>query len=437
MHIAMAITQPDSLGGWRREVSRAAEFSSLDYWVEIAQVAERGKLDALFIADAPVLELPSRPRQAPKLEPIGLLSALAARTSRIGLVGTSSTTYNEPYTLARQFATLDHLSNGRAGWNIVTSFLGTRNYGVPLAAQPDRYARAEEFIEVATALWDSIADDALLVDKASGIYTDVTKVHPINHSGGYFNVEGPLDVSRSPQGRPVLVQAGASATGRDFAARYAEVIFSAAPNISSAQEFYGDMRRRIAAAGRDPGQVKLLPGCSTFIGSTEEEACRIRDEAVSLMDVDYGLIGLQEELGGVDLSGLDLDEPIPVDRLPEDTSALVARQSRPQLFKELALTPGYTLRRMIETHLSHNGHWNLVGSPEQIADSLQEWFTNEACDGIMLVPAHTPDGIEIFVDEVVPILQRRGLFRMEYKGNSLRDHLGLQRPDMQRRDGRS
>ncbi|MCE0764972.1 LLM class flavin-dependent oxidoreductase [Pseudonocardia kujensis] len=426
----MAITQPDSLGSWRREVSKAAEFASLDYWVKIAQIAERGKLDSLFIADAPEADMDAlRTRQVPKLEPIVLLSALATQTSNIGLVGTASTSYSEPYTLARQFAALDHISGGRAGWNIVTSFLGTRNYGVPLAAQPDRYARAQEFIEVATALWDSWADDAVVVDKAAGIFVDDTKVHPINHSGAYFSVEGPLDISRSPQGHPVLVQAGASATGRDFASRHAEMIFGAAPNIESAQEFYGDMHRRIAAVGRNPDQVTILPGCSPYIGSTEEEAHRIREEALSLIDFDHGLVTLQKHMGNIDLSGLDLDESIPPDRLPADTSVLIDRQSRPQLYKDLALAPGSTLRRMIEVCLSHNGHWNLVGSPEQIADSLQEWFTNGACDGINLLPAHTPDGIEIFVDEVIPILQRRGLFRTDYEGSTLRDHLGLERPD--------
>ncbi|WP_281689745.1 LLM class flavin-dependent oxidoreductase [Pseudonocardia thermophila] len=415
-------------GAWRRPESRVEEITSLSLFTDLAHWAEAAKIDALFMADGLTLET-QRIKAGPygHLEPVTLLSALAARTERIGFIGSVSTTFTEPYNLARQMASLDHISGGRAAWNIVTSAWGEVNFGVPLPSHADRYVRAAEFVEVVTALWDSWADDAVLADRAGGTYALPERVRRIDHVGEHFRVEGPLNVPRSPQGRPVLVQAGSSADGKNFAARYAEVVFTAQQTLADSQAFYRDLKARVAKAGRDPEKVKILPGVSPIVAPTEAEAQALATELRELINVEVGLERLQKQLGGVDLSGLDLDGTIPPELLPP-IETVQGRQSRYGVFKELAVTEKYSIRRLIEMEVSSSGHWVPIGSPEQIADLLTERFTQRGCDGFVLLPAYIPEGVQLLTDAVIPILRERGLFREEYEGVTLRENLGLDRP---------
>jgi FMN-dependent oxidoreductase (nitrilotriacetate monooxygenase family) len=426
MHIGLWLTYLEGLGGWRLPDSGAEDFNSIEPYAEIARLAERGKLDAVIRGDGVGIE----PRLAGRhpsggLELITLLSALAARTEKVGLIGTVSTTFSDPYNVARQLASLDHLSRGRVGWNIVTSSGGERNFGyVDIPDQDERYERADEYIEVATALWDSWEPGSVVLDRERGIYADADRIHPIDHVGKHFRVAGPLNVSRSPQGRPVLIQAGSSERGRQFAAKHAEVIFTAAQTFESAHEFYTDVRGRIRAEGRDPDAVKILPGVSLFLADTDDEARRLHRARLDLIDVEEGLKVLQKAIGDADLSGLDLDRPVPADRLP-DTSTLARRQSRPQIFVDLAKEHGYTLRQLIHTAVSTNGHGQVVGGPETIAERLIAWYRDGAADGYVLFPALGFRSIHVFVEQVLPILRAEGLFRTEYEGSTLREHLGL------------
>jgi FMN-dependent oxidoreductase (nitrilotriacetate monooxygenase family) len=416
-------------GAWRRPTSRVEEITSLSLFSDVARWAEAAKLDALFLADGLSLET-ARIKAGPfgHLEPVTLLSALAARTERIGFIGSISTTFTEPYNMARQMASLDHISGGRAAWNIVTSAWGEVNFGGrPLPPHAERYARAEEFVEVVTALWDSWADDAILADRADGTYALPERVRRIDHVGRHFSVEGPLNVPRSPQGRPVLVQAGSSSDGKDFAARHAEVVFTAQQTLAGSQEFYRDLRSRIRAAGRDPDGVKILPGVSPIVAPTETAAKALATELRGLINVEIGLERLQKQLGGVDLSGLDVDGTIPPEILPP-VESVQGRQSRYGVFKELAVTGRYSIRRLIEMEVSSSGHWVPVGSPEQIADLLAERFLAGGSDGFVLLPSYLPEGVQLLTDAVVPILRERGLFREEYEGTTLRENLGLARP---------
>lgn len=430
MNLAVLIgTVGNHQGAWRRPTSRVEEIHSLSLFTDLAKWAERGRIDALFMADGLILET-NRIVSAPtgQLEPITLLTAIAARTNHIGLIGSVSTTFSEPYNVARQFASLDHLSNGRAAWNIVTSAWGETNFGGrPLPSHADRYRRAKEYVDAVTQLWDSWDDDAVLVDRAAGRYADPARVHEINFTGEHFTIQGPLNVPRSPQGRPVLVQAGSSSDGKDFAAARAEVVFTAQQTLESSQEFYVDIKRRIALAGRDPATVKVLPGVSPIIAPTEREALALADELRGLINVEVGLERLEKQLGGVSLAGLDVDRPIPPELLPE-VHTVQGRQSRYGVFKQLAVQEKYSIRRLIEMEVSSSGHWVTVGSPEQIADRLEHRYRNGASDGFVLLPSYLPEGFELLVDGVIPILQRRGLFKTDYTGTTLRDHFGLPRP---------
>ncbi|WP_330343274.1 LLM class flavin-dependent oxidoreductase [Streptomyces sp. NBC_00557] len=414
-------------GAWRRPNSRAEGATSLDYYSDIAALAERGTIDALLMADG--LSLNSTHLASgcfPHIEPLTMLSALAARTSRIGLVGSVSTTFSEPYNVARQFATLDHISAGRAAWNIVTSGHGEVNFGdQPLPQHSDRYERADEYVEVVTALWNSWEPDAIVLDRANGVYADAAKVHKINHVGKHFKVEGPLNVSRSPQGRPVLVQAGSSGTGRSFAARHAEVVFTAQQTLAGCQDFYSDMKARVRAAGRNPEQVKVLPGVHPLLGSTEAEALRMEDELRHLIRTDIGMAWLSKQLGGVDLSGLDPSRPVPEELLPA-VETVQERRSRYEVFRQLAVEEKYSINRLIEAEVMSQGHLVMVGAPEQIADRFAKWVAEGGADGFMMLPSYLPEGMELIVDGVIPELRKRGLFRSEYTGTTLRDHLGLE-----------
>ncbi|MGW7489334.1 LLM class flavin-dependent oxidoreductase [Streptomyces sp. NPDC054786] len=412
---------------WRHPRPQPERVTDLRYFQQLAQTAERGRLDSIFFADGLALWGKVRHNALGGFEPLTLLSALAAVTEHIGLIATVSTTFNEPFHTARKFASLDHISGGRAGWNIVTS--GTvneaRNFGQDEHLEHRlRYERAREFVEVATKLWDSWEDDAILLDRERGVYADTDKVRAINHRGAYFGVQGPLNVPRTPPGHPLLVQAGSSEDGREFAAEYAEAVFTAQQTLADGQGFYKDLKSRLARHGRAEDDLKILPGICPVIGSTEAEARALEQELTELQVPEYGLAQLSGMLG-TDLTGLPLDGPLP--ELPEERD-INGNKSRFTLVAELARHDGLTLRELIARLGGGRGHRVFAGTPEQIADQLQEWFTQGAADGFNVMPPHLPGGLEDFVDQVVPLLQRRGLFRTEYTGRTLREHYGLSRP---------
>ncbi|MEU6812016.1 LLM class flavin-dependent oxidoreductase [Streptomyces sp. NPDC046831] len=412
---------------WRHPRTQPGRVTDIGYFQHLARTAERGKLDSVFFADGLALAGKVRHNALGGLEPLTLLSALATATERIGLIATVSTTFNEPFHTARKFASLDHISGGRAGWNIVTSATvdEARNFGRDEHLEHGlRYDRAREFVEVATELWDSWEDDAITLDVDSGVYADTGKVHPIEHRGTHFRVRGPLNVPRAPQGHPLLVQAGSSEDGREFAARYAEAVFTAQQTLADAQAFYKDLKSRLARYGRAEDDVRILPGICPVIGSTEAEARALEQELTDLQVPEYGLAQLSGMLG-TDLTGLPLDGPLPA--LPDERD-INGNKSRFTLVAELARRDGLTLRELIARLGGGRGHRVFAGTPEQVADQLQEWFTQGAADGFNVMPPYLPGGLEDFVDHVVPILQDRGLFRTEYTGRTLREHYGLPRP---------
>ncbi|MCW2920065.1 MAG: putative nitrilotriacetate monooxygenase [Actinomycetia bacterium] len=414
---------------WRHPKTQPHRATDVTYFQELAQTAERGRLDSIFFADGlAIWNNRIGSNVSGGFEPLTLLSAIAVVTKHIGLISTASTTFNEPFHLARMFASLDHISGGRAGWNIVTS--GTEaeanNFNRDEHLEHSlRYERAAEFVEVATKLWDSWADDAVVLDRTAGVYADTEKVHAIEHVGKHFKVRGPLNVQRIPQGWPLLVQAGSSEDGKEFAARYAEAIFTAQQTLADGQTFYKDVKTRAERYGRQPGKVKILPGICPIIGSTEAEALRLEDELTELQVIDYGLAQLSGMLN-IDLSGYPLDGPLP-DVLPTEDD-VNGNKSRFTLVAELARRDRLTIRQIIARLGGGRGHRVIAGTPEQIADQLEEWFREGAADGFNVMPPILPTGLEDFVDHVVPILQWRGLFRTEYTGQTLRDHYGLDRP---------
>jgi FMN-dependent oxidoreductase (nitrilotriacetate monooxygenase family) len=416
---------------WRHPKSQPHRATDVTYFQELAQTAERGRLDSIFFADGlAIWNNRIGSNVSGGLEPLTLLSAIAVVTKHIGLISTASTTFNEPFHLARKFASLDHISGGRAGWNIVTS--GTEaeanNFNLDEHLEHSvRYERAAEFVEVAKKLWDSWADDAVVLDRTAGVYADTKKVHAIEHVGEHFKVRGPLNVQRIPQGWPLLVQAGSSEDGKEFAARYAEAIFTAQQTLADGQAFYKDVKTRAERYGRLPEKVKILPGICPIIGSTEAEALRLEDELTELQVIDYGVAQLSGMLN-VDLSGYPLDGPLP-DVLPTEDD-VNGNKSRFTLVAELARRDRLTIRQIIARLGGGRGHRVFAGTPEQIADQLEEWFREGAADGFNVMPPILPTGLEDFVDHVVPILQRRGLFRTEYTGQTLRDHYGLARPSV-------
>jgi FMN-dependent oxidoreductase (nitrilotriacetate monooxygenase family) len=419
---------------WRLPESDPSADVDVRHWVRLAQIAERGKLDSLFLADGPALLHGVEFRPAGQLEPTILLAVLAAATSRIGLIATASTTYNEPYNLARRFAALDHVSGGRAGWNIVTTAVrqAARNFG--LGDRPDhldRYRRATEFVDVVRRLWDSWDDGARLADKASGRFADPARVRAIGFAGDYYRVEGALNVPRPPQGHPLLVQAGSSPDGMEFAARHADAVFTAQQTLADAQQFYADLKARAAAAGRDPASVKILPGIVPILGRTEAEAQRKAQQLEDLIVPEYGL-GQLAEILEVPVARLRLDEQLP-DDIP-DSASIEGAQSRSRLIVTLARRERLTVRQLIGRLGGGRGHWTFIGTPEQTADALQEWFDNGAADGFNVMGAALPSGLAEFVDQVVPILRERGLFRADYEGHTLREHYGLARPANQYRE---
>ncbi|GIH96065.1 LLM class flavin-dependent oxidoreductase [Planobispora siamensis] len=409
---------------WRHPRTEPARLTDVRHYQQLARIAERGRLDSLFLADGLALQGDVRHNALGGLEPLTLLSALATVTDHIGLIATVSTTYNEPFHVARKFASLDHISGGRAGWNIVTSAseAEARNFGIERPAHADRYARATEFLEVVTKLWDSWEDDAVVGDRRAGLYADAGRIHPLDHDGAHFRVRGPLNTSRAPQGHPLLVQAGSSEDGKEFAARFAEAVFTAQQTLAEGQEFYADLKGRMARYGRNPDELLVLPGISPIIGSTEREALRLEKELEDLIIPAYGLAQLSH-MTGIELSHDDLDRP-----LPEVSVETEGAQSRRKLVIDLARRENLTVRRLLGRLAGGRGHRVVAGTPEQIADEIQFWFENGAADGFNIMPPILPGGLEDFVDHVVPELQIRGLFRREYEGRTLRENYGLARP---------
>ncbi|MFE7720212.1 LLM class flavin-dependent oxidoreductase [Nocardia rhizosphaerihabitans] len=409
---------------WRHPRTDAHRVLDVRHFQNLARIAERGKLDSVFFADTLAVGPRIERNTLAVFEPVTLLSAIATATERIGLIATASTSYNEPFNLARKFASLDHISAGRAGWNIVTSGSVDEAYNFGLDAIPEharRYERAEEFVDVAVALWDSWESEAIVLDTEAGVFADPSRVHTLDYAGERFRVRGPLNSPRGPQGRPLLVQAGSSESGKEFAAHRGEAVFTAQRTVEEGVRFYRDLKSRLAKYGRVEHELKVLPGLVPFIADTVEEAKALEQEFTDLISPDYALRQLSSMLG-VDLTAHALDAPLPP--LPAE-SEIQGGKSRFTLVKELAETEDLTVRQLIGKLGGGRGHRTFAGTPEQVADELQTWFEAGAADGFNIMPPYLPGGLEDFVDRVVPILQERGLFRADYESTTLRGHYGL------------
>jgi len=413
---------------WRHPEVPANGTVRFEHYLRNAQTAERGLFDMIFFADGIGIREHDRPRGALarsgyeiiEMEPMTLLPALAARTERIGLVTTASTTYNEPYHVARKFGTLDLISGGRAGWNIVTSWSEAEARNFNREEHLDyatRYERAAEFVEVVTGLWDSWEEGAFLYDKAGGVFYDENRMHVLDHRGKHFQVRGPLNVGEMPQGRPILVQAGASEPGREMAAASADVIYAAYDTLEAARAYYVDVKRRLAKYGRDWDDLKIMPAFRPIVGRTVAEAQAKFDELQALLDPLVGLQRLYSTFG--DLSGHDPDSPVPLDALgPQELRSLSEQWVRRVREERM------TIRQLYEEKAGGGG-FHLVGTPAQIVDVMEHWLEQEACDGFNITPSLLPGGCDDFVEMITPELQRRGLFRTAYEGRTLRENLGL------------
>ena len=429
-------TTSQHVAGWRHPESRPQDHLNIDYAIELAKTAERGLFDAYYLADGLSVRWSSAVEGEKGLgdkgvgfEPVTLFAALSAVTQNIGFIATASTTYEDPYILARKFASLDHISKGRAAWNVVTtaSADAAKNFNIQQHPEPkERYERADEFIEVTQKLWDSWEDDTFHYNKETGQFFDARKQHQPNHQGQYYQVLGALNVSRPPQGYPVIVQAGQSEDGRELAGKYAEVIFTAQQNLADAQAFYRDVKNRLVKYGRHADDLKIMPGVSIFVAKTEQEAQEKYDFLNSLIHPEVGLSLLSALAGGINLAKFDLDAPF-----PKIEDADINFSSRQQMMIDIARKHNFSIRQLYQYIASARGHWTLIGTPEQVVDQLQEWFENDAADGFNVLPPTTPAGLNDFVDLIVPELQRRGLFRTAYEGKTLRENLGLKRPENQ------
>ncbi|KPC54213.1 LLM class flavin-dependent oxidoreductase [Amantichitinum ursilacus] len=417
------------VAAWRDPSTPANGGLDFKVYKQVVQIAEQARFDMVFFADSVTAytgAAAERMARSDKFEPITLLSALAAVTEHIGLCATATTTYNEPYHVARKFASLDHLSGGRAGWNLVTSDAASEagNFGrAQHVGHAERYERAREFYEVVTGLWDSWDDDAFVRDKASGVYYDPAKLHVLNHKGKHFSVTGPLNVARPPQGRPVVIQAGSSETGRDLAAQTADVVFTAHTSLASAQAFYRDVKARTETAGRSRDSIRIMPGVYVVVAATREEAQQKHAALQALVDPEVGLSLLSRMIGNFDLRGVDLDGPLP--ELPLTDSG---QRSRQELLTRLAGNENLTVRQLYERIAGGRGHFSVIGTGADVADALQAWFEGEGADGFNVMAPTLPGGLADFAEFVVPELQKRGLFRTEYTGATLRANLGLARP---------
>ena len=421
---------PIHLGGniaaWRHPEVQADGSTNLRWVLELARIAEAGKLDMLFIADSLYATPNSTPFDLNHFEPVTILSAVAAATTHVGLVGTMSTSYSQPFTTARQMMSLDVLSGGRAGWNAVTSSNAhvARHFGGETLYEHDlRYRMAQEYIDVVRGLWDSYEDDAFPRDKAAGRYLDATKMHRLDHHGEFFKVQGPLNIQRSPQGHPILFQAGASEAGRDLAARSADAVFSNRETLAECQAYRADLKARAARYGRAPEEVLVFPVITPIIGATEADAQRRSEELNALMDVQTALKFLSRYFSSFDFSPYPLDVPMP--NLEEIVGG--AKESSAQYMIKVAREERLTLRQL--AYRAAAPRRDFTGTPEQIADRFQVYFEEFGADGFMVATDISPRGLADFVEHVVPLLQRRGLYREEYEGTTLRSHLDLPYPE--------
>ena len=417
------------LAAWRHPDSVADSGANLPHLIELAKMAERGLFDMLFMADSLSfwrgdLEAMRHDSYGTWIEPFTLMCALAQHTKHIGLVCTSTTTYDQPYLLARRFASLDLVSGGRAGWNLITSAnkAEAASFGFDQHMEKaDRYRRAREFAHVVRGLWNSWEDGVYIRDKESGVYLDKDKVNVLEHEGAFFRARGPINVPPSPQGEPVMVQAGASDDGRELAAATAEVIFGAQQTLDGAQEFYGDVKGRMAAHGRQPDDLKIMPGLLVCVGHTNEEARRKYDRLQDLIDPRAGMELLSKRLD-FDLTGYPVDGPLP--DMPENKIV----STRRELFVDIARRENLTIRDLYRRVAGARGHMEVIGTPVEIVDMMEQWVAEKGCDGFNVMPPVFPGDLHDFVDLVVPELQRRGLYRTAYTGTTLRDNLGLTRP---------
>lgn len=421
------------VAAWRDPNTPQNAANDIVHYVQLAQTAERGLFDMLFVADTTGLyatdnEALSRISYVAWMEPITLMSALSMVTKRIGLACTASTSYDQPYLIARRFGSLDIISGGRAAWNLITTANPLEALNFSSDPHPDkdaRYSRAREFAQVVKGLWESWDDDAFIRDKASGLFFDPAKLRVLNHKGAHFSVRGPLNVARSKQGHPVMVQAGASDEGRDLAAETADVVFTAHQSMQSAQEFYADMKRRAVAFGRDPDHVKIMPGFFIMVSPTVEEAKAKFERLQSLIHPDVG-VKLLSTFINFDVSSYPVDGPLP--EIPESKVSA----SRRGLIVDIARRENLTIRQLYTRIAGGRGHFQIVGTPGQIVDELQRWFENAAADGFNIMPPALPGGLDDFVEMVIPELQQRGLFRTAYEGSTLRENLGLPWPTPKR-----
>ncbi|MBU5379798.1 MAG: LLM class flavin-dependent oxidoreductase [Pantoea sp.] len=408
------------VSGWRLTEELGAP-TDIDWLIRLAQKAEVGRFDLFFVGDALATSMYRLPSTMARLEPLTMLSAVAVNTRRIGLAATASTTFSDPFTMARTFSSLDHISRGRAAWNVVTSFSAdvAKNFSRDdMPNHAERYARAREFLQVTSKLWEGWEEGAVEPDPASGRYFVNDKINPINHVGEHFQVQGPLNITRSPQGRPVIIEAGSSADGQRLAAETAEVVFTAAASLEEAQAFYQSQKAQVAAAGRNPDHVVIMPGVMPIVGRTREEAKALWKELNTLVDIDNGLKQLSLRFG-MDLSTYPLDGPVPEVPLGE------GNQSRVKLMTDMAKRENLTLRELAAIAAGSRGHRVIVGTAEDIADDFQLWLEQGGADGFNIMPAIMPEQLDLFVALVIPELRRRGLFPTDYAYATLRENLGL------------
>lgn len=414
-----------NMASWRHPNAVADAAINLDYYRQLTRKAETAKLDFVFFGDGLYISEKSHPNFLNRFEPVTLLAALAMDTTKIGLAATLSTSYSEPFTVARQFASIDHISGGRAGWNIVTSPLegSALNYSKAEHPQHDlRYRMAAEYIEVTKGLWDSWEDDAFVRNKETGQFIDPEKLHRVNHKGEFFSVQGPLTISRSKQGRPILIQAGSSEAGKDFASQVADAVFTGQANIDDAREFYQDVKGRAVKHGRRPEEILMLPGCNPIVGSTAAEAEQKYQEIANLVVIGDALNYLGRYFNDIDFTQYDLDEQFP----ELGDFARNGWESATDRIKKVSREEGLTLRQMALRSTTPKGPF--IGTAEHIADTMQAWFEAGAADGFMMNASVLPQGFDDFVDHVLPILKDRGLFRTEYEHDTLRGNLGLAKP---------
>ena len=432
LRLALFLFPGYHFGAWRLPDAIPEIDLGIEHYVRAAQIAEEGKMDAIFFEDQAAVPRSNNilrgdiygaasPRGI-HFDPMMLLPALAMATKHLGLAATSTTTFNDPYNLARRFSSIDFISNGRAGWNLVTSFNENEAQNFGLDAHVDhaaRYERASEFIDVVNGLWEGWEKGAIIRNKENGIYFDVTKMHFLQHDGKFFKVRGPLTMDRSPQVRPVIFQAGASEPGRELAARTADAIFTLQTGISGSRSFREDIRARAARIGRDPDKIKVLPGITPFVGKTDQEAQDSRERMRDLIPEDLAVGWLMQNAGGLDFRNFDLNGPMP--DLPETN----AGKSHRDAIMTVARRDNLSILQTARYFGGEGNHLKMVGSPATIADKMQEWLEGGACDGFLVVPTYFPTGVEDFVRLVIPELQRRGIFRKEYSGQTLRENLGV------------